>query len=98
MAEDREITVARANRAAQLLDDDLLKGAFESLEQSYIAAWRQTNIEDVSAREKLFLAINIVGKVRSHLQTVLDDGKLAATELRNLAQTAERQRGWHEIP
>lgn len=92
MAEDREITVARANRAAQLLDDDLLKGAFESLEQAYIAAWRQTLIDDTTAREKLFLAINIVGKVRGHLQAILDDGKLAAAELRDLAETAERKK------
>ena len=31
------------------------------------AAWRATTIDDAAAREKLFLSINVVGKVRDHL-------------------------------
>jgi hypothetical protein len=92
MAEDREITIQRAQRAAALLDDDLIKDAFKTLEESYIAAWRRTTIEDVSGREKLFLAINVVGKVRDHLQNVVNNGKLAAVELKELAEAAERKR------
>jgi hypothetical protein len=46
----------------------------------------------VSGREKLFLAINIVGKVRDHLTAVLSNGKLAAAELKALADTAERKK------
>lgn len=88
---------AKALRAQRLLEDDLLVEAFTSLESSYIAAWRATTIEDVSAREKLFLAINIVGKVRDHLTTVVNDGKLAAAELRNLTEAAERKKAWHEV-
>jgi hypothetical protein len=83
---------AKANRAQKLLDDDLLSEAFTSLETAYIAAWRATTIEDISGREKLFLAINVVGKVRDHLNTVVRDGKLAAAELKQLAETAERKK------
>lgn len=83
---------ARSARAQKLLDDELLKEAFSALEAAYIGAWRATTIEDVSGREKLFLAINIVGKVRDHLNTVVTDGKLAAAELKQLAETAERKK------
>jgi hypothetical protein len=58
---------AKAVRAQDLLDNELLTEAFTTLEQNYVVAWRTTTIEDVSGREKLFLAINIVGKVRDHL-------------------------------
>ncbi|WP_257168586.1 hypothetical protein [Bradyrhizobium sp. SRS-191] len=75
-----------------LLDDELLTGAFDVLEASYSAAWRQTLIDDVAGREKLFLAINIVGKVRDHLGAIIANGKLAEAELRELAQTAERRK------
>jgi hypothetical protein len=85
-------SVSRATRAQKLVDDELLVEAFTTLEEAYIAAWRATTIEDVSGREKLFLAINIVGKVRSHLNTVVTDGKLAAAELKQLAETAERKK------
>jgi hypothetical protein len=83
---------AMARRAQELLDDELLSQAFRGLEDSYSAAWRATTIDDIAAREKLFLAINIVGKVRDHLAHVVTNGKLAQAELKELAQMAERRR------
>jgi hypothetical protein len=83
---------AKAVRAQDLLDNELLAEAFTGLEDSYTAAWRATTIDDVGAREKLFLAINIVGKVRDHLTAIVTNGKLAQVELRELAQLAERRR------
>ena len=82
----------RARGAEALLKSDLLTEAFKGLEDNYTAAWRSTMIEDVSGREKLFLAINIVGKVRDHLTAIVNNGKLASAELKALADTAERQR------
>jgi hypothetical protein len=83
---------AKAMRAQDLLDNELLSEAFKGLEDSYTSAWRATGIEDVATREKLFLAINIVGKVRDHLMSVLTNGKLAQAELNELARTAERRK------
>ena len=82
----------KAARAQDLLDDELLSEAFRALEESYTSAWRATVIDDVPGREKLFLAINIVGKVRDHLIAIVANGKLAQAELKELAQTAERKR------
>jgi len=70
-----EQAMTRAARAQNLLDHELLSEGFAALEQGYISAWRATTIDDVSAREKLFLAINIVGKVRNHLASVVADGR-----------------------
>jgi len=83
---------SRAQRARDLVENELLTEAFKGLEDSYTAAWRGTLIEDVSAREKLFLAINIVGKVRDHLRSIVTNGKLAAAELKQLQETAERKK------
>lgn len=91
--EDRlDQAAARAVRSQQLLDNDLLSEAFTALEQNYAAAWRATTIDDVGGREKLFLAINIVGKVRDHLGAIVANGKLAQAELKELAQVAERRK------
>lgn len=86
----------RGVRARELLESDLLAEAFTSLESAYTNAWRLTTIDDVSGREKLFLAINIVGKVKDHLTAIMNNGKLAATELRQLAETAERKMRWED--
>ncbi len=87
-----DLVVAKARRAQDLIDDELLGEAFRTLEDNYASAWRATLIDDVVGREKLFLAINIVGKVRGHLTAVVANGKLAQTELKELAQTAERRK------
>jgi hypothetical protein len=82
----------RGVHAGELLDNELLTEAFTALEANYASAWRATVIDDVAGREKLFLAINIVGKVRDHLASVVANGKLAQAELKELVQTAERRR------
>jgi hypothetical protein len=82
---------ARATRAKQLLEDELINEAFAGLEAAYINAWRTSIITDINAREKLFLAINVVGKVREHLQTVVANGSLATKELEDLAKLTERR-------
>jgi hypothetical protein len=83
---------ARAVRAQELLDNELLTEAFRGLEESYTSAWRASKVDDAAAREKLFLAINVVGKVRDHLAAIVANGKLAQAELKELAQVAERRR------
>jgi hypothetical protein len=94
MSDDSRLdqAVAKAVHAQDLLDSELLTDAFRTLEENYTSAWRATVIDDVAGREKLFLAINIVGKVRDHLNAVVANGKLAQAELKELAQLAERKR------
>lgn len=99
MSDEDKLTreAAKGVRASNLLSDELMTEAFKGLEEAYALAWRSTTIDDVLGREKLFLAINIVGKVREHLQSVVSNGKLATAELRNLAQTAEAARKWENV-
>lgn len=94
MIDESKLTqdAARATRASNLLSNDLLADAFKGLEDAYTAAWRATTIDDVMGREKLFLAINIVGKVRDHLTAIVSNGKIAQAELKALAETAERKK------
>ena len=88
--------VTRAEQARALLDSELLGCAFTTLERSYLEAWRASHVDDSAAREKLFLAVNIVGKVRDQLARVVADGTLAQRELKQLAddiaRAAERKR------
>jgi hypothetical protein len=92
MADEGKLLEAqsRALRARQLLDDELIQEAFDGLEAAYTAAWRSSKVDEADAREKLFMAVNLVGKVRDHLISIVSNGKLAAVELREIADTAER--------
>lgn len=82
---------ARAVRAKQLLENELLTDAFTGLEAAYIERWRTTHIDDDAGRERLFIAVNVIGKVKEHLEHAISNGNVAAVELSNLAQEAERK-------
>ena len=85
MADDDDKIEAAINRgqaAEHLLRNELIAQAFDRLKADYIAAWQLTDVRDVMAREKLWQAVNIVGKVREHLGKVVAGGKLAQAELR----------------
>jgi hypothetical protein len=91
MSLDRtETDVRRGERADILMRDELLVESFDTLEREYVDAWRLTAARDTDARERLWQAVQIVGKVRTHLQTVMANGKLAAKELEII--NAERER------
>jgi predicted metal-dependent hydrolase len=45
---------------------------------------------DTDARERLWQAVNILGKVKDHLAKIVRDGKLAQREIDQLAQRRKR--------
>lgn len=81
-----------AAHADRLLRDETLTDAFKGLEEAYIRAWRNTALEDTAGREKVFIAINVVGKVRDHLVRLVANGKLAKAELDEISRSAERKK------
>jgi predicted metal-dependent hydrolase len=77
-----EEAIRRGHRAKALIEDDLLKETFATLEQTYIARWRDS--ADIADRETLWRAVRIVGDVRDELLNVLNNGKIAQAELERL--------------
>lgn len=69
---------ARAANAKRLLDDPLLQEALESVEQAAIDGWRATAARDTEARELAWITTKVVGRLRDALQSMVDDGKIAA--------------------
>jgi hypothetical protein len=80
----------RGARAEALLRNDLLIEAFASLDAEYVTAWRRTHINDVNARERLFQAVQIVGKVKDHLAKLVNNGRLAQRELDEIEAKRKR--------
>lgn len=94
MADEIELQkqINRGAKAQGLLNNELLQEAFSALESGYIQAWRSTAAEDQVGREKLFLAINVVGKVRDHLTSTIQNGKVAQADMNRLFADAERKK------
>ena len=74
----------RGAAAESLLQSDLLRQVFLSLEQEYMTAWRNTRVADTQAREKLWQAVHIVNLVQDHLKKYIADGRLATKDLANI--------------
>lgn len=66
--------------------------AFATLKAEYMRAWEATTARDTDARERLWQAVQIVGKVEGHLHTVLDTGKLAERQLGEIERLGERKK------
>ena len=81
---DKEILIREGKRAQQLLDDPLLKKAFEDLVDIYKLEIFNTNFADDDKRRNLWVAYNMVDKIKGHLLSVMSSGKLAQADLENL--------------
>ena len=72
-----EDDLARQQHAERLLEDSLLTEAFDALEKELTMLWQQTASTDVDQRESFWLAIRLLDRVRVHLISIVDSGKMA---------------------
>ena len=76
-----ETQIRQGKRAQVLLNDPLLKQAFEDLLETYKEQIFNTNFADDEKRRSLWMAYNMLDKIRGHLQTIMESGKLAQKDL-----------------
>ena len=67
----------RAERARQLLNDEMLKEGLVTLKETYIAALRQCAAKDDLGRYRYSVALDVIDGVQRHLETALTLGKLS---------------------
>ena len=76
-----ETQIRQGKRAQVLLNDPLLKQAFEDLLETYKNEIFNTNFADDEKRRSLWMAYNMLDKIRGHLQSIMESGKLAQKDL-----------------
>ena len=79
-----ETQIRQGKRAQVLLNDPLLKQAFEDLLETYKNEIFNTNFADDEKRRSLWMAYNMLDKIRGHLQTIMESGTLAQKDLEQL--------------
>jgi hypothetical protein len=68
------------NRARECLENEQFNRAFDSIEQELNNAWRTSPARDAEAREKIYLTLQLLTKLKAALQGSLETGKLAEAE------------------
>ncbi len=77
----REQESRRGEQARRLLEDPLLQEAFATVEAALRDAWVATADDASGERERIWLQLKLLGRVRSHLSEVLETGKLADRQI-----------------
>lgn len=82
---DTDVEIARGHSAARLLGDPLIAEAFDLIRAEYISAWEAAPVRDVEGRERIWAHLQALGKVKAHLETVVNTGKMAEKQKNELS-------------
>lgn len=73
--------VARKQKAEQLIDHDL-RGVFEGVEGLIVEKLKAVAVGDRDTQHELVLTLQLLGRLRAHLRSWIQDGQLAEAEIR----------------
>lgn len=76
-----EKEIERASEADYLLSHPLMKEAFDTIEETYTDAWKNSRHDATSERERVYLALNLLATVRGHLESVVAGGVMAQRDI-----------------
>ena len=83
--------MSRSSQAKQILQNELFKESFETLKKIYSEALLdRTSVNENEAREKLWIAYQVLGKVEQQFKEILETGKLAEKQLSNFQNNKEK--------
>jgi hypothetical protein len=88
MTQDEEIR--RGQEAGRLLNDPMLKGAFDSVEKGLVDAMRRVAMGDKDTQHELVLSLQLLARVKGHMLEAMETGKLAVIQKETMAQKARR--------
>ena len=67
----------REEKAKRLLNDPLLKEAFDTLEKNLYDTWCHSGIKDVDVREQSWLSMRLLDRIHLHLSSIVETGEMA---------------------
>ena len=85
MTGDEEVNLVRESergaRARRILEDDLVKEAFSTVEDWIVNSWKESPIRDTEGQAGLRMMYQCLTRVRKHLEEVMATGKLANMQI-----------------
>jgi hypothetical protein len=81
------------NRARECLENEQFNWAFESIEQELTNAWRTSPARDEEGREKIYLMLQLLTKLKTTITQSLETGKLADLDLQHKKTLMDRAKG-----
>jgi hypothetical protein len=66
----------REQRAKNLLDNPLLKEAFDVLREDLMTRWESSGSTELEARESIWLAMRLLDRVHGHIKSIVETGHM----------------------
>ena len=82
------------DQAKLVLENEAFVAAFDAVEEEVTRQWKSSPARDQDGREKLWQYLMMLHKVKAHLTTTLDTGRLAQIELQHRQTLREKAGGW----
>jgi len=73
----------RADRAKEILENPLVIEAFETIERELTKALMNSPARDAEGREKLYLMNQLLGRVKKHFASVVNNGAMAKRTIKD---------------
>ena len=84
--------MSRSSQAKQILENKLFQESFEELKKIYSGALLdQAAVRESEAREKYWLAYQVLKKVEQHFKEILETGKLAEKQINDFQKSKEKK-------
>lgn len=80
----------RGDEARRILDEPLLAEAFQEIEKELTQAWMESPARDAEGREKTWLMLKLLHKVRGSLESMVSNGTMAKATLLDRARKIGR--------
>jgi hypothetical protein len=72
----------RAQRASQILNDEVVQEALKNMRASIIENWQKVPLRDVELKEKFHVLYGMCDQFEKGLQSFIEDGEVATFELK----------------
>lgn len=89
---DIDVNLARGARAKEILENEIYIETFDTVESELLTAWKNSPVRDVEGREKLFLMLGLLTKLKLALQSTMDTGKMAQVNLKHQQSMVDKAR------
>lgn len=84
MTDTAEQEIREGMDAAQVLESPAFQKAFASLEQELLQSWQMTGVKAQEDRERLYLMIKLLQKVKTNLESLMATGVMQKRRLMEL--------------
>ena len=66
----------KERRAHSLINDPLLKDAFDVLKEDLMNRWQHSGSTDLEARESIWLAMRLLDRINAHIKSIVETGHM----------------------